>query len=149
MIKGTMGTYDPALVSVIINGVPMFAFADGQKVTAEYTNDFWSLVSGTDAFTTRIRNNDYTGKVTLTLSQGSPCNDLLSGFMLIDMSTPGGLPFPILIKDLLGTSLVKASSCMIAKPPVLTYSKELENREWTVLCADLDIIVGGHFQFGV
>jgi hypothetical protein len=149
MKKGTTSSYDPALTQIIINGALMFGFSDGKKINVASTTDLWTMFTGSDDFTLRLRQNDASGLITLSLMQSSPCNDILTGFVLIDTMTPGGRPFPVLIKDLLGTTLITASTAWIQKLPDIVYSKDHEAREWAIACADLSIFLGGNTQFGV
>jgi hypothetical protein len=140
---GAPKTFDPSKVSVLYGGAIMGGFADGTFVSVEYSSDFFSKVTGVDKFTTRVKSNDFSGSITLTLQQSSPSNDILTGFMLADKLTNKSV-LPLLIKDFSGTTLVFTAYAWIRKPPTVEFGKELSNREWIFDCAELDVFVGGN-----
>jgi len=141
-------TYDPTKVVIIVGGAIMGGFADGTFVAVEYENDFFTKVTGADKQTTRVKQNDFSGNITLTLAQSSPSNDVLSAFVVLDKTTNKGI-VPVLIKDLSGTTLVSSAYAWVRKPPALEFSKEVSNREWILDCAELDVVVGGEFPFSI
>lgn len=141
-------TYDPSKIIVVIGGAIIGGFADGAFVNVEYTNDFFTKVTGADKLTTRVKQNDFSGSITLTLQQSSPSNDILSGFVALDRSANAGV-VPAIIKDLNGTTLVASAYAWVRKPPVVEFSKEVSNREWVLDCAEMEEHVGSNFQFAL
>jgi hypothetical protein len=136
-------TYDPKKVLVIIGGVPMGGFADGEFVSVERTTDSFTKVSGADGITSRSKSNDRSGSMVLTLAQTSPSNKVLSGFALADEVANTGV-VPILIKDAGGDSIFVSGFGWVKKPPAATYAKEIGNRAWNLDLADLDVFIGGN-----
>jgi hypothetical protein len=133
-----LGTYDPKRTSVIIGGAIITGFADGTFINAERTNNTWEDITGADGFTTRVKQNDTSGTITLTLQQSSPSNDVLQ--ILHDSDEESGLAtFPVTVKDILGTSQVTSTAAWIQKPANIVFSKGVESREWLIRCADLDL----------
>lgn len=141
-------TYDPNMIQVIVGGAIIGGFADGTFVNVEYENDFFTKVVGADKLCTRVKQNDYSGLITMTLQQSSPSNDILSGFVVLDRTANSGI-VPLLIKDLLGTTVIASAYGWVRKPPAVEYSKEVSNREWLFDCAELEEHVGSNFQFQI
>lgn len=136
-------SFDPKSVVVTIGGVPMSGYADGTflEVTAD-TQQFTKVV-GADGFTTRVKSNNYGGVMTLTLSQSSPSNDVLSAFLNADRLSNSGI-VPILIKDLSGTTIIFSGTGWIQQFPDVIFGNEINNRAWTLDLAEIDIIIGGN-----
>lgn len=42
-----------------------------------------------------------------------------------------------------GGTIAKAVNCRIKKPATLEYGKEINSREWTIMCGNLDVFVDG------
>lgn len=141
-------TYDPSKILVTVGGAIISGYADGTFVNVEYENDFYTKVVGADKQTTRIKQNDYSGMITLNLTQSSLSNDILTGFVILDRTANAGI-VPVLIKDLLSASLAASAYAWVRKPPALEYSKELSNREWILDCVELELFTGGNFPFSL
>ena len=135
-------TYDPKDIILIVGGIAISGFADGEMVSAERTNDSFAMVSGTDGDVSRSKSNDKTGTITVTHQQTSPSNDVLSGFAQLDEESNDGV-VPVLIKDLNGTSLYFSEHAWVKKPAAAGHAKEISPREWLLDCAKLEAFVGG------
>lgn len=133
-------TFDPKSVIVTIGGVPMSGYADGTFLEITADTQQWTKVIGADGFTTRVKSNDYGGVMTLTLSQSSPSNDVLSALLNVDKLSNSGV-VPILIKDLSGTTVMFSASGWIQQFPDVTFGNEINNRAWILDLADMDILV--------
>jgi len=136
-------TFDPKSVIVTIGGVPMSGYADGTFLEITADTQQWTKVTGADGFTTRVKSNDYGGVMTLTLSQSSPSNDVLSALLNVDKLSNAGV-VPILIKDLSGTTIIFSASGWIQQFPDISFGNEINNRAWVLDLADMDILVGGN-----
>lgn len=138
-----VSTFDPAQLLISVGGVPISGFADGEFVSITSNNPQFTRVTGADGFTSRVKSNDYSGTMTLTLAQTSPSNDVLSAFLNADRLTNTGV-VPVLIKDLNGSSIYFSATAWIQQFPDITYSNEMSNRAWTLELAEIDIFVGGN-----
>jgi hypothetical protein len=138
-----LATFDPAEVVITIGGVPMSGYADGTFALLTRSVDAYSMVTGADGLTTRVKSNNRSGTLTLTLTQTSPSNDALSGFALLDELSNGGV-VPIQVKDLSGTTVLFSATGWVRKIPDVEYSNILSNREWIFDLADFDMFVGGN-----
>lgn len=145
-------TYDPKGVLVIVNGIPLYGFADGTFIRVERDDDMFTKVVGADGMTSRAKSNNKGGKITITLKQTSPSNDVLSGIALADEMTNAGV-VPIMIKEMSkpvpSQSLAVSGFGWVQKQPVMEYGKEITNREWIFDCADLEIVTLGVPPAGV
>lgn len=136
-------TYDPASVVVSIAGVPISGYADGTFVSVDRDDDAFTKVTGADGNTTRIKSNNRSGFLTLTLLQSSPSNDILSGLAQLDEATNAGV-VPVLVKDMSGNSIYFSAQGWIRKYPTSDFGKEINNREWIIDLADMDMFVGSN-----
>jgi hypothetical protein len=136
-------TFDPKSVIITIGGVPISGYADGTFLEITADTQQWTKVTGADGFTTRVKSNDYGGVMTLTLSQSSPSNDVLSALLNVDKLSSAGV-VPILIKDLSGTTIMFSASGWIQQFPDVSFGNEINNRAWVLDLADMDILVGGN-----
>lgn len=139
----SLSTFDPASVVITVGGVPISGYADGTFALLTRSVDAWSMVTGADGLTTRVKSNNRSGTLTLTLTQTSPSNDVLSGFAVADELSNSGV-VPILIKDLSGTTVLFSATGWVQKFPDVEYSNILTNREWILGLADIDVFVGGN-----
>lgn len=136
-------TFDPKSVVISIAGVPISGFADGTFLEITADNPQFSKVVGADGYTTRVKSNNYGAVMTLTLSQTSPSNDVLSGILALDRVSNSGV-VPILIKDMSGTTVVFSATGWIQQFPDVAFGNEVNNRAWTIDLADIDIFIGGN-----
>lgn len=139
----SLATFDPASVVITVGGIPMSGYADGTFALLSRSVDAWSMVTGADGLTTRVKSNDRSGTLTLTLAQTSPSNDALSAFAIDDELNNSGV-VPILIKDLSGSTILFSATGWVQKFPDVEYSNILTDREWILGLADIDIFVGGN-----
>ena len=141
--NNSVATYDPGQVIVLVNAVPLSGFSDDGMIEAEREEDTFIKKVGVDGFTSRARNRNKSGEITITLQQTSPSNDHLSALAILDEQTGRGV-VPVLIKDLSGRSVLASAFAWVRKPPASAFAKEVEDREWILDCASLDIFTGGN-----
>lgn len=137
-----LSNYDPGRVVVSFRGILISGFMDGTFVNAERAEDAFTMQVGADGQVTRVRSRDKTGTVTVTLQAASPCNDLLSAVAFEDELFGVGFG-PLLVKDLLGNTIIDADTAWIRKMPSTEFADEASGREWMFDCSDLSIYTGG------
>jgi hypothetical protein len=129
---------------IIAGGVPISGFADGTFLSVENNEDAYSLQVGTDGEAPRSRTNNNSARFTITLQQGSLGNAILSGLHTADKLAPGGVGcFPVLVKDLGGTSLYACEKAWIVKRPGAEFGRESGSREWIIETDNLAIAIDG------
>ncbi len=139
-------TYNYSLddVVLIIGGFPITEYGEGEGVKIEFDEDDFNVSQGSHGSVTRAKNHNNVAEMTVRLEQGSPVNAFLSGLNATDRLTRQG-SFPVLLKDLLGFTLVSAAQCWINKPGPISLGNEAEPIEWTIkLTAFLNYTVGGN-----
>jgi len=139
-------TFDAKQVSVICGPYIIKGFSESM-ISVTRTTDAFTMIVGADGEATRVKSNDNSATITITLQQGSPSNDQLSLIASADRLSSTGI-FPFLLKDNLGTTLMSAASCFISKVPDMVFGKTHNDRVWTIMTDDLIVFVGGQTQSG-
>jgi len=138
-------TYDPKEVILLMDGIPISGYADGTFVMVERTSDAFTKVSGSDGDVSRVKTNDKSGTITVTLAQTSPGNDILTGLALLDEQSNSGV-VPVAVVDKSGRSTYASGFGWVRKMPNSEFSKDVSNREWIIDCANMQWFVGGNAQ---
>lgn len=136
-------TWDPGQFVVSFRGNILTGFAPGTFLRVERNEDSFSLVVGSDGEAARARSRNRSGKVSVTLMQTSPSNDVLSAALAIDELGGDGTG-ALLVKDLSGRTIVEAESAWVTKPPGAEFGNEVGSREWTLETGRLDMTIGGN-----
>jgi hypothetical protein len=137
--------YDPGLVMTSFAGVLVQGFAKDEFISVERMEDGFSMDVGSLGDTTRVRNRNKNGSVTITLQAGAPTNDLLMARAALDELTGTGFG-PLLIKDLNGTSVVESPIAWIRKIPNLERASGASKVEWVIDCFQLLVKVGSFIR---
>lgn len=134
--------YDPGRIILVTQGIQIQGIADGTFVKAARNEDNFTDKVGAGGDVVHVRNRNRSGKITFTLQDASPSNDALSQLAITDELT--GLSYgPTMIKDLNGTTLVQSANTRIAKYADLEYAKDAGDNEWVIICAELEMFLGG------
>lgn len=140
----TVKLYDPGEVSILVDGIPISGYADGEFVTIDQDEDSFTSVVGTDGHASRSKNENKMGKVVIKLMQTSKLNDVLSALHNADRLAPGGAGIvDVLVKDNNGTQLYHSTESWITKPPAKSFDKSAKSREWTFATTDPQEFDGG------
>jgi len=141
-----MKQYDPKEVSISWNNISLNeGIAEGTFILAERNAPDWTQVVGSDGEVTRIRTNDASGVVTVTLKRGSAVNALLTTVLAADKlsaNAVGGLT----IKDNQGNSRAVAATAYIEGPPPMEFSNTETTNAWRFLCDRLELFHRGSAQ---
>ena len=121
--------YDPNQVFLTFNGVNIDGFEQGTFIEIDYRKDAFSLKMDISGSGTRSKTNDYSATITITLTQRSASNQMLSTYSNIDRDTGAGYGV-LQCKDNLGSDLFIAGSAWIAKPAKVDYALESTTRVW-------------------
>ena len=136
--------FDPKQVNVTVMGQQIVGFGE-EKVTVERSNPGWELTVGADGDATRVKSNDLSGTITITLQQTSPSNNLLSTLFEIDDQDDTGV-VNCLIKDNKGFTYVEAKKAYVEKLPEASFAKTHSDRVWVLRCHNLTYFLGGNFE---
>lgn len=126
---GKIATYNPKKVTISLGNHIVTGFADDSFVTIDPNGDGVTKKVGCDGEIVRSISPDDTYIVKLSVLQTSPTNSWLQRMFAADVENGTGM-FPILVKDLSGSTVFKAAQAWPAKPASRGFGKESSNREW-------------------
>lgn len=136
--------FDPKQVDVTVMGQTIVGFGE-EKVTVERSNPGWELTVGADGDATRVKSNDLSGTITITLQQTSPSNNLLSTLFEIDDQDNTGV-VACMVKDNSGFTYVNAPKAYVEKLPEASFAKSHSDRVWVLRCHNITYFLGGNFE---
>jgi len=136
-------TFDPKKVTVIVGPYSISGYAKGTFIQAEYQEDLYKTVVGADGETTRVRNNNRSGKITITLHNSSLSNADLTALKELDDTTGNG-KVPVFIHDNSGYDTAGSPEAWVSKMPAMKKGDDVENYEWVLDCRDFEPILGGN-----
>lgn len=144
-----LGNYSPEDVFVIIANDQfshtISGMADGTFISYERSVDRATLYVGADLTAARVLRRNKAGTVSLTLHQSAESNDVLSQIALRDEEAhDNSMLFSVTIKDLRGRSVFFAPQAFIGNDPSVTYSTDLETRDWTLTVIGVERHFGGN-----
>ena len=121
--------YDPKKVEVIIAGLTITGFAEGDKIKIErVTKEIMKSFAGIDGDVTFAKVNDDRHVITFTLKEESPSNKALDAIS----KTPTS--FPVMIKNMsAGKYLGGGTGSRIIEKPAITFGGDTPNREYKIL----------------
>ncbi len=130
--------YNFAEVALIIGGNQIMGFADGEAITVERDEDDFKTYVGNDGETTRAKSNNRLGKITFKLAQSSGSNAFLTGLLKANSIVP------TFVKDGSGSSIYASEQSYLLKPPNAAFAREVSEREYVLVCPDLQMAEGGN-----
>ncbi len=137
-----MATLDPGSIVMTFKGVNITGVMDGTFCEVERAEDAVTMHVGAQGEVTRVMSRNKTGSVTFNIVQSSVTNQLLSAIAAADEKDRSGVG-PLLITDLNGTTVYKATEAWIRKLPKGEHAKDATGRSWVIDCAKLLMNVGG------
>lgn len=129
--------YSASRVIVIVGGVIVTGFGEGDFITATYDEDRYMTKAGADGEVGVAENTNMMGTVEITVSSTSAANGQLSELFNLGIRGSKFKTVPVRVTDLSGNSVIEASNAWIKTPPDFTYGKEITERVWTLGVADL------------
>jgi len=135
-------TYAPHEVSVIFGAIILSGFMTGTIIEVARNEKLFKQITGVDGEGADVKSNNRSGTVKITLLQTSLTNQALSAIHFLDETSNAGV-YPLIIKDNNGLDLVFSPACRLEGPPDVSYSDDVDGREWTFICNVLEINAGG------
>ena len=134
--------YSPDLVDVIWNGITITGYADGTFIDVEREVDTFTKKVGSLGDVARSKSLNRSGKITITVMDTHPVNDLLAALIIEDeqFATAVG---PFTLKDRSGTSEVRATEAWIMKVPKMGRAQQSGNNVYVFEAASIYIKHGG------
>lgn len=126
--------YDPRKVKLVFGGIPVHrGIASGTFITIERMKPSWKLIKGTDGEGTRVRTQDFSARLQLTLRPGAGTNDALSAISAAD-DLAGVFALPLLLTDRNGRSNYVAPIAFLNAPADRQYGTEEGAITWVFTC---------------
>jgi hypothetical protein len=138
----TKKVFDPEQLSIVIGSSGINGFAEDSMLTIEMEDPTYTISYDISGEATRFKSKRSSATITLRLTQSSPSNDLLSGYLELDRVTNGGM-FEMVIKDGSGTSLFSSLYVFVEQAPTVEFGAENKTREWTLKATSVSHFVGG------
>jgi hypothetical protein len=139
-----MRTYSFLNTILLINGVEIVGFADGDDVIdMKRRNDSASDKVGADGNMMVSLSADYSGEVAIKLNQVSPSNKYLT--KLLNLQEARGVrfkPIQILFQDTYRNDVGAGSLGYIKKPADMTRGMNGQVVEWSFVVERLDLLAG-------
>lgn len=136
-------SYRPTDVNILFGALPIHhGIADGTFITARRNKPTWRGIKGCDGEGARIRTNDFSATITLTLRQGSPVNDFLSAHILAD-EISGVLAVPMFIDHVHGRSTYVSSFTSIVAPVDMAFGTGEGDNVWSFISDNFQPLTGG------
>ncbi len=148
----SVGTYSPEFTDLIIsNDVVSHVvsnFAEGTFISIEPVSERFTPVYGAKGEAYRAHNPVKAFNLTVTLSQTSHSNDVLSMLLNLDRESLDGT-FNLILKDSSGTTLFSENNAYIGTEPSQGFSGggSIESREWTIHLPSPKYNIGGNGKF--
>lgn len=137
----TVNCYSPKDVSLNIGGYPV---AGWQSITIARSVKGWTVVRGIRGKNTRVRNNDTSATLVITLMGSSPTNDVFSQIHELDLEF-GTARIALTLKDASGTSVFSTNEAYITSYPSAAFTGRIEDRTWELFAQSTEsYIVGGN-----
>lgn len=127
----TTTTYDFKKVSVIVDGVIVTGFMDGDAISAEKTEDDVTTHVGAGGDVTFSESNNETGTITLTLKTTSSTLPYL-----MDLRNSKALFATQIVDSNNNTFRAGGNECRIVKSPSRSWGPEVTGAEITISVAD-------------
>lgn len=137
-----MATYLPGKNSTIMGTHSIGGFMDGVFINIEPASDTWKKKVGGQGTVARVRIEDESFRVTLTLMSSSPSNKVLSGLFKTDKATgKGQLPFAF--EDASSGDTFFATNSWIVAQPALGKGDDITPVVWIIDCEKGDLLIAG------
>lgn len=141
----TTSTYDSTKLTVIVGGVIVSGFSDGDFIMAKREEDLYTKRVGADGHVARVRNGNKSGTIEIKLLQGSPAVAELSALVALDnFLFDGDVLIPIsVVSPGTGNELVSSTQSWLKSAPEMSFGKEVGERTFVFDCAELQLSLAG------
>jgi len=144
----SLGNYSPKLVTLIVAGVLVQGYADDNFIEITQEEDDFTLYKSVDGPVSRAMNADETVVIKVSLAQTSLSNDHFAGLRKVDKATGIGA-FPVMLKELNGTTLYTSATAMFKKNAGKKYGKNVGAVDWEIILPNALGFTGGNIPLGL
>ncbi len=124
-------THDIRRWTLIVAGIPVTGFGEGDAFDLAFDSDDWDLTVGADGEGARSYLANRAGTLTITLMATSLSNDAMNAARQLDAAT-GQAQFPVLIKNFSGTEKWAAARAWVQGPAGVSVGGTVGTREWVI-----------------
>ena len=136
--------YSPEDVTILVAGfIPITGLVQGTFLSINKNLQPFTTQRTSDGQVARLRNNDQTYTITMTLHSASESNEALTRLWQFDEILLKG-KFPLLVKDNLGSSLFFSTTTWIESVPNLDFAETITERVWVLRSSQAAINFGGN-----
>lgn len=140
----TIQTYSPSEVDLYLAILYQVTdYSPDSLISISRDGSYYQTIKGGTGGVERVRIEDNTHTLTVSLSQTSPTNSVLTALATLDRYSGNGF-FPLFAKDSSGNSIFISTSCWIESPPEASYTSGIETRTWSIKCHDLVFGLAGN-----
>ena len=142
-MESKLREYDPTKVILIFAGIPLNrGIVRGTFITVARTTRTWRHEKGCDGEATRVRTNDFSGIVEVTMQQSAAIQAALAAVLLVDETTGLGVG-PLYMQDFSGRTLHASPRAYIEGAPDDGFGTDIGARTWAFVCDPLLMFSGG------
>ena len=129
--------FNPKDSQLVYAGKLVTGFASGSYITLSRNADMWTTTIGADGIGTRVKSNNFSGRLQITLQQTAESNNDLDAIIASDELNDDGA-LPLFFKH--GNFIAEATTAWIVKRPDAEFSSDLTNRVYILESNDLRIV---------
>lgn len=145
-----LNIYSPNDVTVVLTRPDGFVhvvggYSEDAIVSVEPSAEAFKMYTSADNQSTLIFDSNNSATVMVTLNQTSASNDVFSQLYTEFRTTKNvNKLFSVLVKDNTGRSLYLSPQAFIGKRPTASFGVSMQNRDWTILCHNMEQHSGGN-----
>lgn len=132
-MSGNLSVYSFTKVNLLVGGVPMVDFMDGDDAI-KFTpgDDFINPIVGADGKPIISISTDESAILEMKLKPTSASITALQALVRRSRISLRPLPFPVVLTDFTTSNVITGTNCMIMAPPEVSYGKNATPRIWRV-----------------
>ncbi len=139
-------TYKP---SEVVLSVCEYVLPGLTDISVDWSSEKFSVIKGIRGKHTRVKTLDTSCTITISVSQTSVTNDVLSSIVSKDGSVEGEeqalANLSIFLKDAEGKTSFASDECFISQFPSIYFNDSLQDRQWIIHClSTYDVVVGSN-----
>ena len=133
--------YDPTEVILVFAGIPLNkGISTGSFITVSRQARTWRHVKGSDGEATRVRTNDFSGRVDVIMQRSADIQAALAAVLIADEISGVG---PLYLQDFSGHTLHASPRAYIEGHPDDVFGTDVGVRTWSIICDPLLMFSAG------
>lgn len=132
-------TFIPSNMNLIICGYKVEGW---NKVVVTRNSPTFRQIRGIRGKNTRVRLEDSSAVISITVPQSEDVNDVLSLIALADIQY-GTCRLEVMLKDITSDTIFTTTNGYLTMLPPISYSSEVEDNTWEIYCDESMFVQGG------